>query len=265
MLKGPMLRGRCALITGSTQGLGYALAERLAAEGCNIVMNGFGEQAAIETGRRKLETEHGVRAIHHGADVAEPGEIADLVATAHRTFGGIDVLINNAVVRHFSPIEQFKPEDWTRALAVNLSAAFHTVRLSLPGMRERDFGRIVNVGSIYSLIGAANRIDYVTTKTALVGFTRAVALEAARTNITCNLICPGTIPTPNIEGRLEAERAKTGQSRAEAERAFLASRQPSGRFVAPERVAAMVALLCGPAGADITGSAIPIDGGWSAA
>jgi len=260
-----MLKGRCALITGSTQGLGYALAERLAAEGCNIVLNGFGEAAAIEAARAKLEAEHGVRAIHHGADVADPEQIADLVGTARKTFGSVDVLINNAVVRHFSPVEAFKPADWDRALAVNLSSAFHTVRLALPGMRERDFGRIVNVASVYGLIATVNRVDYVTTKTALIGFTRAVALETARTNITCNAICPGTIPTPNIEGRLEAERAKTGLSRAEAERAFLASRQPSGKFVAPERVAALVALLCGAAGADITGSAIPLDGGWSAA
>jgi 3-hydroxybutyrate dehydrogenase len=260
-----MLKGRCALITGSTQGLGYALAERLAAEGCNIVMNGFGEAAAIEAARRKLEAGHGVRAIHHGADVADPEQIADLVGTAQKTFGGVDVLINNAVVRHFSPIEAFKPADWDRALGVNLSSAFHTVRLALPGMRQRDFGRIVNVASIYGLVATVNRVDYVTTKTALIGFTRAVALETARANITCNAVCPGTIPTPNIEGRLETERAKTGLSRAEAEQAFLASRQPSGRFVAPERVAALVALLCGPAGADITGSAIPIDGGWSAA
>jgi 3-hydroxybutyrate dehydrogenase len=259
-----MLKGRCALITGSTQGLGYALAERLAAEGCNIVMNGFGEEDEIESRRRKLESAHGVRAIHHGADVADAGQIADLVATARKTFGTVDVLINNAVVRYFSPIEEFKPEDWDRALAVNLSSAFHTVRLALPGMRERDFGRIVNVGSVYGLFATVNRVDYVTTKTALIGFTRAIALETARTNITCNAICPGTIPTPNIEGRLEAERAKTGQSREEAERAFLATRQPSGKFVAPDRVAALVALLCGPAGAGITGSAIPIDGGWSA-
>jgi 3-hydroxybutyrate dehydrogenase len=260
-----MLKGRCALITGSTQGLGYALAERLAAEGCNIVMNGFGEKAAIEECRRRLETEHGVRVLHHGADVADPAQIADLVGAAHKAFGGVDVLINNAVVRYFSPIEEFKPQEWDRAVAVNLSAAFHTVRLALPGMRARDFGRIVNVASVYGLFATVNRVDYVTTKTALIGFTRAVALETARTNITCNAICPGTIPTPDIEGRLEAERAKSGLSRGEAERAFLASRQPSGRFVAPERVGALVALLCGPAGADITGSAIPIDGGWSAA
>jgi 3-hydroxybutyrate dehydrogenase len=215
------------LITGSTQGLGYALAERLAAEGCNIVMNGFGEKDEIESRRCKLESAHGVRAIHHGADVADAQQIADLVATARKTFGTVDVLINNAVVRYFSPIEEFKPEDWDRALAVN-------------------------------------RVGYVTTKTALIGFTRAIALETARTNITCNAICPGTIPTPDIEGRLEAERATSGQSREQAERAFLATRQPSGKFVAPDRVAALVALLCGPSGADITGSAIPIDGGWSA-
>ncbi|HEX9325845.1 MAG TPA: 3-hydroxybutyrate dehydrogenase [Reyranella sp.] len=259
-----MLKGRCALITGSTQGLGYAMAERLAAEGCNIVMNGFGAADAIESRRRELESAYRVRAIHHGADVADAAQIADLVATARKTFGTVDVLINNAVVRNFSPIEKFKPEDWDRALAVNLSAAFHTVRLALPGMRERDFGRIVNVASVYALFATVNRVDYVTTKTALIGFTRAIALETARANITCNAICPGTIPTPNIEGRLDEERAKSGQSREEAERAFLAPRQPSGKFVAPERVAALVALLCGLSGADITGSAIPIDGGWSA-
>ncbi len=259
-----MLKGRCALITGSTQGLGLAFAERLASEGCNIVMNGFGEPAEIESRRSKLESEHGVRAIHHAADVADPAQIDDLIATAEKTFGGVDVLINNAVVRHFSPIETFKTQDWDRALAVNLSAAFHAVRLTLAGMRARDFGRIINVASIYGLVGATNRVDYVTTKTALIGFTRAIALETARTNITCNAICPGTVPTPNIENRLEAERAKSGRSRAEAEQAFLASRQPSGRFVAPERVAAMVALLCGPAGADVTGASIPMDGGWSA-
>lgn len=259
-----MLKGRCALITGSTQGLGYAFAERLAAEGCNIVMNGFGEKGEIERRRHQLESEHGVRVIHHGADVADPAQIADLIATAEKALGSVEVLINNAVIRHFSPIETFKPEDWDRALAVNLSSAFHTVRLALPGMRARDFGRIINVSSVYGLFGAANRVDYVTTKTALIGFTRAIALETARTNITCNAICPATIPTPNIEERLEAERAKSGLSRAEAERAFLAARQPSGKFVSAERVAAMVALLCGPAGVDITGTAIPIDGGWSA-
>jgi 3-hydroxybutyrate dehydrogenase len=259
-----MLKDRCALITGSTQGLGYAMAERLAAEGCNIVLKGFGDAQEIERKRRQLEQDHGVRTLHHGADLADPGQIAALVETAQRSFGAVDILINNAVVRYFAPLEKFKPEDWDRALAVNLSAAFHTSRLVLPGMRTRNFGRIVNIASIYGLFATVNRVDYVTTKTALIGFTRAVALETVGQNITCNAICPGTVPTPNIEERLTAEMAKSGLSREEAERAFLASRQPSRRFVAPGGVAAMVVLLCGPAGADITGAAIPIDGGWSA-
>ena len=161
-------------------------------------------------------------------------------------------------------IETFRPEDWDKALAVNLSAAFHTARLVLPGMRARNFGRIVNISSIYGQVGAVNRVDYVTTKTALIGFTRAVALETAGQDITCNAICPGTVPTPAIEERLVAFMEKEGLARTEAEKAFMASRQPSGRLVEPEGVAALVALLCGPGGRDITGAAIPIDGGWSA-
>jgi 3-hydroxybutyrate dehydrogenase len=256
-----MLKDRCAFVTGSTQGLGYAMAERLAADGCNIVLNGFGDAAEIERRRRQLEEKHGVRALHHGADLVDPGQISALVETAQQRFGSVDILINNAVVRHFAPLETFRPEDWDKALAVNLSAPFHATRLVLAGMRARNFGRIVNISSVYGLFGTANRVDYVTTKTALIGFTRAVALETARTN---NALCPGTVPTPNIEGRLAAEMAQSGLSREDAERAFLASRQPSGKFVSAERVAALVALLCGPGGADITGAAIPIDGGWSA-
>ena len=259
-----MLKGRSAIVTGSTQGLGYAMAGRLAAQGCNVVLNGFGDAHDIENKRRHLEDSHGVRALHHGADLADPGQIAGLVETATRAFGAVDILINNAVVRHFAPIEDFRPDDWDRALAVNLSAAFHTTRLVLPGMRQRDFGRIVNMASIYGLVGAVNRVDYVTTKTALIGFTRAVALEAASQNITCNAICPGTSPTPAIEERLEGFMAEEGLSRDRAVAKFMASRQPSGRFVSMDGVAALVAFLCGPAGADITGAAIPIDGGWSA-
>ncbi|TAJ36885.1 MAG: SDR family oxidoreductase [Reyranella sp.] len=259
-----MLKGKCALITGSTQGLGYAMAERLAAEGCHVVLNGFGDPVEIEAKRRQLEDCHGVRALHHGADLGMPGEIADLVETAERAFGAVDIVVNNAVVRHFSPLETFKVEEWDRALAVNLSSAFHVTRLALPGMRRRDFGRIVNISSVYGLFGTVNRIDYVTTKTALIGFTRAVALEVAGQNITCNAICPGSSPTPAIEQRLADFMAREGLTRDDAVRAFMASRQPSGRFVAMEGVAALAAFLCGPAGRDITGAAIPIDGGWSA-
>ncbi|MGQ3300305.1 3-hydroxybutyrate dehydrogenase [Reyranella sp.] len=259
-----MLKGRCALITGSTQGLGQAMARRLAAEGCNIVLNGFGEPAEIEARRRALEEEHGIRALHHGADLAEPRQIDDLIETAKREFGGVDILINNAVVRHFAPVEAFRPEDWDRALAVNLSAAFHTTRLVLAGMRARGFGRIVNISSVYGLFGGVNRVDYITTKTALIGFTRAVALETARDNITCNAICPGSSPTPAIEQRLQDFMATEGLERDAAVEKFMAGRQPSGRFVAMEGVAALAAFLCGPGAADITGAALPVDGGWSA-
>jgi len=259
-----MLKGKTALITGSTQGLGLAIAERLAAEGCNIVLNGFGEASEIEAARRRLEEKAGARALYHGADLADPKQIVDMVVTVQRTFGGIDILVNNAVVRYFAPLEDFRPEDWDHALAVNLSASFHTARLALPGMRHRNFGRIVNISSIFGLRGTVNRVDYVTTKTALLGFTRAVALETAGQDITCNAICPGTVPTPAIEQRFAEFMAKEGLPREQAVRAFMASRQPSGRFVAPERAAGLVAFLCGPDGVDTTGAAIPIDGGWSA-
>ena len=259
-----MLKGKCALITGSTQGLGYAMAERLAAEGCHVALNGFGDPAEIEHKRRHLEDSHGVRVLHHGADLGVPDQITDLVGTAERAFGAVDIVINNAVVRHFSPLEDFKTEDWDRALAVNLSAAFHVTRLALPGMRRRDFGRIVNISSIFGQRGTVNRVDYVTTQTALIGFARAVALEVAGQNITCNAICPGSSPTPAIEQRLADFMAEKGQPRDDAVRSFMASRQPSGRFVAMDGVASLTAFLCGAGGRDITGAAIPIDGGWSA-
>ncbi len=260
-----MLKGKTALVTGSTQGLGLAIVERLASHGCNIVMNGLGNAETIEASRRRIAEAHGVRVLHHGADLSKPAEIASLAETALKEFGGVDILVNNAVVRHFAPIEDFKPEDWDHALAVNLSSAFHTTRLVLPGMRQRDFGRIVNIASIFGLRAAVNRVDYVTTKTALIGFTRAVALETAAQNITCNAICPGSSPTPAIEQRLADFMAREKLPRDEAVKAFMGSRQPSGRFVSPERVAGLVAFLCGPDGADSTGSAISIDGGWSAA
>ena len=260
-----MLKDKCALITGSTQGLGYAMAERLAAEGCHVVLNGFGDPVETERKRHHLEDSHGVRVLHHGADLGVPGEITQLVETAERAFGAVDIVINNAVVRHFAPIESFKVEDWDRALAVNLSAAFHVTRLALPGMRRHDFGRIVNISSIFGQRAIVNRVDYVTTKTALIGFTRAVALEVAGQNITCNAICPGSSPTPAIEARLADFMAEHEDlPRDDAVRAFMASRQPSGRFVAMDGVASLAAFLCGPGGRDITGAAIPIDGGWSA-
>jgi 3-hydroxybutyrate dehydrogenase len=177
--------------------------------------------------------------------------------------GGVDVLVNNAVVRHFAPIERFPTERWNEALAVNLSAAFHTIRLALPIMRERGWGRIINLGSIYSTTATPNRIDYVTTKTALLGLTRAVAVEIADTDITCNAICPGTLPTPAIESRIARMAQEQGVSVEQATRDYLADRQPGGRFIPIETVAGLVAYLCGPASAGLNGAALPVDSAWS--
>ena len=188
------LAGRRALVTGSTTGLGFSIANGLAAQGCDIVLNGLAPAEEAEAARREVERTHGVRAIFHGADLSRSTDIEDLVRESGCQLGGLDIVVNNAVVRQFGPIEQMAVAGWDHSLAVNLSAAFHTIRLTLAQMRERGFGRIVNMSSIYGLIGATNRADYVTTKTALIGLTRAVALEAAEYDITCNAICPGTVP-----------------------------------------------------------------------
>jgi 3-hydroxybutyrate dehydrogenase len=259
-----MLRGKCALITGSTSGLGYAAAVRFAEAGCDVVLNGLAGRDEIEPKRRQLETDHGVRAVFYAADLRDPAQIAGMIDSAEAQFGAVDILVNNAVVRHFAPIDEMKVEDWDEALAVNLSAAFHTIRRVLPKMRARNWGRIINMASIYATIGASDRADYVTTKTALVGLTRAVAHETLKYDITCNALCPGSVLTPAIENRIEDMMTVKRLDRDEAVRRFLAQKQPSGRFVSAESVAAMMVFLCGPGGRDITAAAIPIDAAWSA-
>lgn len=259
----PVLQGKCALITGSTQGLGLAAAKRFAAAGCNVVLNGFGDERAIERMRAGIEKEYGVRALYSNADLAHAVQIERLVAAGVETFGAVDVLVNNAVVRHQAAVDQFPPEAWDHGIAVNLSASFHTIRLALPGMRSRNWGRIINVSSIYGLIGGVNRINYVVSKTALIGMTRAVALETRGHDITCNAICPGTVETPIHANAVEQIMATESISRAEAEHRYLQTRQPGGRFISPEDVAGMMLFLCGPDSRDITGAALPIDGGWS--
>jgi len=260
-----MLPGKTALITGSTGGLGLAIATRLAAEGADIMLHGLLTAAEAEAERAKLEATHGTRVRYTRADLTSREEISALIAATNAELGGLDVLVNSAVVRFFAPVDKMKPAEWDTAIAVNLTAPFHAIRLALPGMKARGWGRIVNISSGYGLFATTNRADYITTKTALIGLTRAVALETVRHGITCNAICPGTILTPAIEWRLEQEMAKTNASREQAVEDFLATRQPSRRFVEADRVAGLVAFLCGPDGADMTGTALPIDGGWSAA
>jgi 3-hydroxybutyrate dehydrogenase len=257
------LAGKCALITGSVQGLGLATAHRLADAGCHIVVHGL--EAPDDTIHIQEDIHRrGVNALYCRADLRNPDEIERMMSAATETFGAVDIVVNNAVVRHVAAIEHFDAREWNDALAVNLSAAFHTIRLAVPQMKRTRWGRIVNVSSIYGVRGAPNRVGYVTTKTALIGLTRAIALETVAHGITCNAVCPGTSETPVHEETLNTVMAAEGITRSEAERRFFAGKQPTGRFVSSDNVAGLIAFLCGPEGADITGSVLPIDGGWSA-
>ncbi len=260
----PRLRGRNALITGSNGGIGYAIAAALADQGCNIMLNGPGSPEEMEQLRSDVAS-RGVKCIHSPADVGKPAQIERMINEVTVQFGSLDILVNNAVIRHFHPIEEFPVEEWDAALAVNLSAAFHTIRLALPGMKKRNWGRIINMGSIHSLRARENRVDYVTAKHAIIGLTRTVALEVAQSAITCNALQPGWVLTPHSERQIADQMARTGSTREEAIGALLASRQPSRRFVTKEQLASFVVFLCSEAASNITGSALSIDGGWSAA
>lgn len=260
-----MTTGRCALVTGSVAGLGYALAEGLAGSGANIVLNGLCDAAQGQAAAVRLAETHGVEAAFDPADLSRLDQIEAMIARATDRFGGVDIVVNNAVVRHFSPIEAFAPADWDQSIAVNLTAAFHTARLTLPGMKARGWGRIVNLSSYYGFRGAENRIDYVTTKTALIGMTRAIAIETAGTGVTCNALCPGSVLTPAIEARIAGLAEQSGEPVAEVARRYASDRSPMGRFVDTGKLAATLAFLCGPAGDDITGTTLPVDCGWLAA
>jgi 3-hydroxybutyrate dehydrogenase len=257
------LEGRCALITGSTQGLGLAAAHRFAAAGCHVVLSGLASPQEANATAAGLESAYGVRAVYAAGDLSQPADIEAIVEAAGAAFGGVDILVNNAVVRHAAPIEAFGSEKWDEGLAVNLSAAFHLIRLTVPAMQAKRWGRILNVSSIYGFKGAPNRVAYVTTKTALLGLTRAVALEGLPHGITCNAICPGTTETPVHQAAIESL-ASGGLTRGEAERHFFSTKQPTGRFISADQVAALMVFLCGPDATDITGTALPVDGGWSA-
>jgi 3-hydroxybutyrate dehydrogenase len=258
------LHGRRALLTGSLGGLGLAMAEALAHAGCDVMLNDLQPAAAAEAARLNLARDAAVTVAYQQADLSTSGGVERLVGATQDQFGEIDILVNNAVVRHFAPITDFPAEKWDAALAVNLSAAFHAIRLLLPRMRERNYGRIFNITSVYALRGTVDRVGYVTTKSALLGLTRSVALENLDYDVTCHSICPGSVLTPGTESRVIDLMDDEHIDRRTAERRFLEGKQPSGQFVSPHSVAALMVFLCGPVGRDMTGSMLPVEAGWLA-
>jgi 3-hydroxybutyrate dehydrogenase len=255
------LKGKNALITGSTQGIGLAFARALAAEGCDVTINGLGEADAIEETRKKIADDFGVKVRYAPANVAKPDEIQQMMKEA----GHVDILINNAVTRFIAPVDEFPVERWDYALAVNLSSVFHTVRLALPGMKNKNWGRIIVLSSVFGTRGLLNKIDYATTKHALIGFMRTVALETATTGITCNAILPGWVLTPHSQKQIADQIKDKGVSREEAIAALASIRQPTRRIIEAEKVAALAAFLCSDAASEITGASMSMDGGWSVA
>jgi 3-hydroxybutyrate dehydrogenase len=259
-----MLKGRIAIVTGSTSGIGLGIARALAAQGCDIVMNGFGDPAEIETLRAGMAKEYGVEVIFDGADLSKTAECEALVTNAEKHFGAVDILVNNAGIQHVARVEDFRPERWDAVVAINQSSAFHATRAALPGMKKRGFGRIINVASVHGLVASTGKAAYVAAKHAVVGLTKVAALENAQTGITCNAICPGWVLTPLVQKQVDARAAAEGVSVAEAERRLLCEKQPSGRFTTVEQLGAVAVFLSGPGADNITGISIPVDGGWTA-
>jgi 3-hydroxybutyrate dehydrogenase len=258
-----MLQGKTALITGSLDGIGYAIAQALARQGAAVMLNGFGDAELVAQRVGALRS-LGVDADYHGADLSMPSQIEDMVAAATRRFGTVDIVVNNAVTRTWGAIDELPVDRWDYALAVNLSAPFHVMRLTMPGMKSRRWGRIVNLASNYGLAGTTRRVDYVSTKHGLVGMTKVAALEGLPYNITANAICPGATLTPNARKLVAQRMAAKGLSEDDATTDYLSDRQPSRRFIAPEKVGAFVAFLCSDDASEITGSPLTIDGGWMA-
>ena len=259
-----MLKGKSALVTGSTSGIGLGIARALAAQGCYVMLNGFGDPAAIEHTRWALEREAEVKVRYHGADLTRPSEIADLVGATVAQLGGLDTLVNNAGIQHTAPVEAFPPDRWDAIVATNLSAAFHAIRHALPEMRRRGFGRIVNTASVHGLVASVHKAAYVAAKHGLVGLTRVVALETAGSGITCNAVCPGWTRTELVEPQIAARAKALGVAIEEGARDLLSEKQPSKQFVTVDQLGALVTFLCSDAAAQITGASIPVDGGWTA-
>ena len=258
------LKGKTSLVTGSTSGIGLGIARRLAAQGSNIVFNGFGDSAEIDAMQAEVNRSFGVQTAYHGADMSKSEQIAEMMQFAAERFGVVDILVNNAGIQHVANIEDFPVEKWNAIIAINLSSAFHTMRLALPSMKARNWGRIINIASAHGLVASAQKSAYVASKHGIVGLTKAVALETAQTGVTCNAICPGWVLTPLVQKQVDARAAQHGVSNEEAKKILLAEKQPSGEFVTPEQLGELAVFLCSDAASQVRGAAWNMDGGWTA-
>ncbi len=259
-----MLKGKCAVVTGSTSGIGLGIARALAGEGCNLMINGFGDASAIEAERARLAEEFGVTVAYNGGDLSKGDECAALIADSEARLGAVDILVNNAGIQHTDPVDRFPPERWEAIIALNLSSAFHTLHAALPRMKERAYGRVINIASVHGLVASANKSAYVAAKHGLIGLTKVVALENAESGITCNAICPGWVLTPLVERQIDARAAARSIPFAQASRELLEEKQPSKRFTTVEQLGALVVFLCSDGAANMTGAALTVDGGWTA-
>ena len=255
-----MLKGKTALITGSTSGIGLGIAKALARQGANIVMNGFGD---VEGPKAEIAA-LGAKVAYHGADMSKPAEIADMMAFAAKEFGQVDVLVNNAGIQHVAKIEDFPIEKWDAVIAINLSSAFHATRLALPDMKKANWGRIINIASAHGLVGSPEKSAYVAAKHGIVGLTKVTALENATTGVTCNAICPGWVLTPLVQKQIDAKAAAQGISVDAASKQLLSEKEPSLQFTTPEELGELAVFFCSPAGNNVRGVAWNMDGGWVA-
>jgi len=259
-----MLKGKTAIVTGSTSGIGLGIARALAAQRANLMLNGFGDAGEIERLRAGLASEFKVKVAFSGADMSRPEQIREMVAAAARDLGPVDILVNNAGIQHTAPVEEFPEERWDAILAINLSSNFHAIKAALPQMRQRNWGRIINIASVHGLVASTQKIAYIAAKHGVVGLTKVIALETAQTRITCNAICPGWVLTPLVQKQIDARAAKEGIPVERAKIDLLAEKQPSREFATPEQIGGLVVFLCSEAAAQIRGVALPIDGAWAA-
>ncbi|MAZ31926.1 MAG: 3-hydroxybutyrate dehydrogenase [Thalassospira sp.] len=259
-----MLKNKVAIVTGSTSGIGLGIARALASHGADIVLNGFGDCSEINEIRTDIERDHSVRVIHDGADMSKPAAVRRLIATTIEKLGRVDILVNNAGIQFTAPVEEFPIEKWDAILAINLSAAFHGIAAAIPSMKDRGWGRIINIASAHGLVGSAHKAAYVAAKHGMVGLTKVVGLETAGSGITVNAVCPGWVRTPLVEKQISDIAAGEHISQQEAAAELLGKKQPSQSFILPEQLGETVAFLCSPAADQITGTALSIDGGWTA-